>query len=117
MQRMGKAITELTQQRRDQLVALAEEGRQPFDPEVALFVDDSEESQEARRLLDRAGEPYRLLIGNGTDIPAAVFGGVVAERLAGVRGLLRAIASFDATFTRARAQATVATSHSAPRLH
>lgn len=81
----------------DDLVALAEGSRRPFDPELALFIDDSPASQQARELLEDAGEEFRTLRLTGPRIPAAVFGGIVAERLSGVEALLRGLRAFDAT--------------------
>ncbi|GEM_PF-6619419 len=87
--------TERNQARRSELIAVAEESREPFDPEVVLFVDESEESQEARRMLDRAGERYRTLAGSGPDIPAAVCGGIVFSEPTGLEDLLAGLAAFD----------------------
>jgi len=82
----------------DDLVALAESTSEPFTPEMVLFVDDTEESRRARQLLVESGEEFRTIPAQGWRIPAVVFGGIVAERLAGVRGLLRALGAFDTSF-------------------
>jgi len=96
-------------------VRRAEESREPFDAELVLFVDESEESRQAREALLDAGEEFRTIRASGPRIPAAVFGGVVAERLAGIRGLLQALAAFATTFESERAKMSAARSYPAPR--
>ena len=82
----------------DDLVALAESASEPFTPELILFADDREESRQARQLLVAYGEEFRTIPAKGSRIPAVVFGGIVAERLSGVQGLLRALRAFDVSF-------------------
>lgn len=79
----------------DDLVLLADSTSDPFTPEMVLFIDDTEESRLARQLLVEHGEAFRTLSANGQRVPAVVFGGIVAERLVGVQGLLRALSAFD----------------------
>lgn len=79
----------------DALIARAEATRQPFDPEVTLFADDSAASTEARRLLDAASQEYRLLRAEGPRMPTAVFGLAAYEGIAGVRELLRELQLLD----------------------
>jgi len=88
----------------DELVARAEESREPFSPEVVLFVDDSEEIIQARELLVAAGAEYRTIAAHGPRIPAIVFGGIVADGLAGVRDLLCALDAFSSAFVHQRVE-------------
>ncbi|GEM_PF-4027068 len=82
-------------ERDDVLIERAEASRQPLDPEVTLFADDSPPSLEARRLLDDAGVRFRTLPATGPSIPAVVFGGVEFDRLSGVQELIQGLAAFD----------------------
>ncbi|GEM_PF-3516492 len=86
----------------DELVARAEESREPFSPEVVLFIDDSEESVQARELLVAAGTEFWTLAARGPRTPAMVFGGIVADGLAGVRDLLCALDAFSSAFVHQR---------------
>lgn len=80
------------------LLALAESGSEPFTPELILFADDSEESWQAGQVLVAYGEEFRTIPAKGSRIPALAFGGIVAERLSGVQGLVGALSAFDAAF-------------------
>jgi hypothetical protein len=84
----------------DDLVAIAENSRQPFEPELTLFVDESPDSQQAQAVLQASGQRFRILRASGSGIPALVFAGVVAERLSGVKRAARALAAFDAALAR-----------------
>jgi hypothetical protein len=84
----------------DDLVAIAEYSRQPFEPELTLFVDESPDSQQAQAVLQASGQRFRILRASGSGIPALVFAGVVAERLSGVKRAARALAAFDAALAR-----------------
>jgi len=79
----------------DELVLLAERSRQPFDPEVTLFADETPESQEAQRLPESAGEEFRTLRATGDRIPSAVFALAAFDGVTGVRELIRELGSFD----------------------
>jgi hypothetical protein len=97
----------------DELVRRAEEGRDPFAPEVVLFVDESDESRQAHQVLTEAGEEFRTMPAEGPRIPAVVFGGVVAEKLTGIHDLLRALAALDATFASEQTRSSSIPSHPA----
>lgn len=84
----------------EELVSIAENSRQPFEPELALFVDESLDSKQAQEVLRTGGQRFRILQASGPAIPALVFGGIVAERLTGVERAVRALAAFDAALTR-----------------
>jgi len=79
----------------DTLIERAEASREPLDPEVTLFADDSPPSMDARRLLEGAGVRFRTLSATGPNIPAVVFGGIEFDRLPGVRELIQSLAAFD----------------------
>ena len=81
---------------RDQLIRQAEAGRQPFEPEVTLFVDESAESKQAYSLLEGSKDPFRTIFSNDPRTPVAVFGHSLYLHLSGIEALVNELRSFDA---------------------
>lgn len=77
------------------MIRRAEESRQPFESEVALFVDDSAESERARRAFEEAQISFRTLSATGPDIPAAVFGGMRFVGQANIVELIRTLKAIE----------------------
>lgn len=82
------------QNQHDELIRRANQDRQPFEPEVTLFLNDSAESQKARMLLECSGEKFRAVQANGPRIPAAVFGRASYDGLSGIHELVDELAAF-----------------------
>lgn len=101
----------------DVLVARAEATREPFDPEITLFLDASVASAEARCLLDAAGEEYRLLQAESQRLPTAVFGLATYEGIAGIHELLRDLQSLDDAVRSAYARHQPGRAHGAAPEH
>lgn len=84
-----------TAARRDALIRRAEESRQPFEPEVALFLDNATESEQARQMMEAAQIPFRTLPATGPDIPAAAFGDMLFVGTSGTETLIDGLKKFE----------------------
>lgn len=92
---MLEQMDDETAARRDALIRRAEESRQPFEPEVALFLDGSAESEQVRQMMEAAMIPFRTFTDAGPDIPAAVFGGMCFIGQANIGELVRTLKAIE----------------------
>lgn len=75
------------------VITEAERTRQPFDPEVTLFLDYSSESLEARRMFAVANEAVRVVVRTGEGGPIAVFAFSAYEGLPAISELVQELQS------------------------
>lgn len=68
----------------------------PDQGEVLLFADDSEQSQEARRMLEQANIPFRVVPAAGDLVPTAEVGDASFPTLDGIRLLIRGLPPINA---------------------
>ena len=75
------------------LITEAERTRQPFDPEVTLFLDNSPESSEAGRMFAVTDEGVRVVSEPHVRVPTAVFAFSVYEGLPAIAELVQELQS------------------------